>query len=164
MKKRSIDIFFTWCASPVGTVVIRGTRQHVTEMLFTEEAPEENDNPNDVINEAKRQLEEYFARQRNTFDLPLLPEGTEFQHTVWKLLQNIPFGRTTSYAALARQYGDIKAIRAVGSANGKNPIGIVIPCHRVIGSDGELVGYAGGLWRKKWLLEFESQHRQQSLF
>lgn len=164
MKKLIIDIFHTYITSPVGVIRIRGTAQHITEVMFMDTAPGEEDQPNNIVNAGKEQLEEYFAKKRTAFDLPLLPEGTEFQHTIWNLLQKIPFGKTTSYAALAREYGDIKAIRAVGLANGKNPIGIIIPCHRVIGSDGDLVGYAGGLWRKKWLLELESPVRQESLF
>jgi methylated-DNA-[protein]-cysteine S-methyltransferase len=164
MKKRTIDTFFTYLPTPVGTICIRGTATHITEVMFLDETPEGEDLPNSVVNEARQQLEEYFAKKRNEFDLPLLPEGTEFQHTVWNLLQKIPFSKTTSYAAIARQYGDIKAIRAIGLANGKNPIAIIIPCHRVIGSNGELVGYAGGLWRKKWLLEMESPVKQESLF
>lgn len=110
------------------------------------------------------QLEEYFNGTRKEFNLKLNPQGTEFQKKVWNGLLEIPFGKTTSYLKQSSQLGNSKAIRAVASANGKNPIWIVIPCHRVIGSDGSLTGYAGGLWRKKWLLEHESGVKQQSLF
>jgi len=110
------------------------------------------------------QLQEYFNGERQTFDFPLAPKGTDFQQRVWKALQEIPFGKTTSYLALSKTLGDVKAIRAVANANGKNPLWIVVPCHRVIGSDGSLTGYAGGLWRKKWLIEHESPVKQQSLF
>jgi len=103
----------------------------------------------------KIQLEEYFQGSREQFDLPLSPKGTPFQKKVWSELQRIPFGQTISYLELARRLGDPKVIRASGSANGKNPIAIIIPCHRVIGSNGSLVGYAGGLENKKWLLDFE---------
>ena len=110
------------------------------------------------------QLRDYFKGERESFSLKLNPKGTEFQKRVWKQLEEIPFGKTISYLDLSKQLGDVKAIRAVASANGKNPLWIIIPCHRVIGSDGSLTGYAGGLSRKQWLLEHESPYRQQSLF
>ncbi|MES2747693.1 MAG: methylated-DNA--[protein]-cysteine S-methyltransferase [Bacteroidota bacterium] len=110
------------------------------------------------------QLNDYFEGKRTDFDFKLNPKGTEFQRKVWEELLNIPFGKTMSYLDLSKKLGDVKAIRAVASANGKNPLWIVIPCHRVIGTDGSLTGYAGGLWRKKWLLEHESPSQQQSLF
>jgi methylated-DNA-[protein]-cysteine S-methyltransferase len=109
------------------------------------------------LSDCRDQLLEYFEGRRQVFDLPLAPDGTEFQQRVWQLLLQIPFGATTSYAAMAKKLGDPKVIRAAASANGKNPIAIIIPCHRVIGSNGELVGYAGGLPKKKWLLEHERQ-------
>jgi methylated-DNA-[protein]-cysteine S-methyltransferase len=109
-------------------------------------------------------LNEYFEGKRQNFDLLLNPEGTEFQKKVWSLLSEIPYGKTISYLELSRRFGDEKAIRAVAAANGKNPVWIIIPCHRVIGSDGSLTGYAGGLHRKKWLLNHESPSKQQSLF
>ncbi len=110
------------------------------------------------------QLNEYFEGSRKDFDLKLNPNGTDFQKKIWKLLESIPYGKTTSYLELSKQHGDVKAIRAVANANGKNPLWIIVPCHRVIGSDGSLTGYAGGLHRKKWLLEHESPYKQQSLF
>ena len=110
------------------------------------------------------QLQDYFEGHRKTFNLNLHPEGTEFQKKVWKLLEDIPLGKTISYLQLSKQLGDPKAIRAVANANGKNPLWIIIPCHRVIGSDGSLTGYAGGLHRKQWLLNHESENKQQSLF
>ncbi|MCD8421586.1 methylated-DNA--[protein]-cysteine S-methyltransferase [Tenacibaculum finnmarkense] len=118
----------------------------------------------DCLHNCVVQLSEYFARTRTTFDLKLNPQGTDFQQKVWAELLNIPFGKSTTYLQQSKQLGNPKAIRAVASANGKNPISIIIPCHRVIGSDGSLTGYAGGLWRKKWLLEHESDCKQQSLF
>ncbi len=118
----------------------------------------------EVLEDSVYQLKEYFEGQRKDFTLELNPQGTDFQKRVWKALLNIPFGKTTSYLALSKTLGDVKAIRAVAGANGKNPLWIVIPCHRVIGSDGSLTGYAGGLHRKKWLLEHESPVKQQSLF
>lgn len=117
-----------------------------------------------VLQEAVTQIQNYFEGKCTTFNFKLNPQGTEFQKKVWQELLNIPFGKTTSYQELSIKLGDVKAIRAVANANGKNPLWIVIPCHRVIGSDGSLTGYAGGLWRKKWLLEHENPVKQQSLF
>jgi len=101
------------------------------------------------------QLEEYFARRRERFDLPMAPAGTPFQRAVWAALARIPYGRTVSYGDIARQIGRPRAVRAVGAANGHNPIAIIVPCHRVIGADGSLTGYGGGMPRKRWLLEHE---------
>ncbi|MCI4442677.1 MAG: methylated-DNA--[protein]-cysteine S-methyltransferase [Lentimicrobium sp.] len=116
-----------------------------------------------VLQEAVLQLNEYFEEKRTDFTFKLNPSGTEFQQKVWKGLLEIPFGKTMSYMELSKKMGDVKAIRAVASANGKNPLWIVVPCHRVIGTNGSLTGYAGGLWRKKWLLEHENPAKQQSL-
>ena len=116
------------------------------------------------LQEAVLQLREYFHGTRTHFSFKMAPEGTYFQRKVWKQLLNIPFGTTVSYLNLAQDLGDVKAIRAVASANGRNPLWIAVPCHRVIGSDGSLTGYAGGLWRKKWLLEHENPPKQTSLF
>jgi methylated-DNA-[protein]-cysteine S-methyltransferase len=118
----------------------------------------------EVLVDAAYQLNEYFEGERQNFDLLINPEGTEFQKKVWISLLEIPYGKTMSYLELSKKFGDVKAIRAVASANGKNPLWIIIPCHRVIGSDGSLTGYAGGLHRKKWLLNHESPSKQQSLF
>jgi methylated-DNA-[protein]-cysteine S-methyltransferase len=118
----------------------------------------------DNLKEAVSQLQEYFEGKRTDFTFKLNPTGTEFQQKVWKELLEIPFGKTMSYLELSKKLGDVKAIRAVASANGKNPLWIVVPCHRVIGTDGSLTGYAGGLWRKKWLLEHENPSNQQRLF
>ncbi len=110
------------------------------------------------------QLQEYFDGKRTSFDFKMNPLGTDFQLKVWQELLNITFGKTINYMDLAKNLGDPKVIRAAASANGKNPLWIVVPCHRVIGTDGSLTGYAGGLWRKKWLLEHENPTNQQSLF
>lgn len=118
----------------------------------------------EVLEDAVYQFQEYFEGNREHFDLKLNPEGTEFQKKVWDALQEIPYGKTISYLELSKRLGDPKAIRAVAAANGKNPLWIVIPCHRVIGSNGDLTGYAGGLHRKKWLLEHESPAKQMALF
>ena len=116
------------------------------------------------LQECVSQLREYFDGNRNDFTFKLNPQGTDFQQRVWVELLNIPFGKTMSYLDLSKKLGDVKAIRVVASANGRNPLWIAVPCHRVIGTDGSLTGYAGGLWRKKWLLEHESPSKQQSLF
>jgi len=110
------------------------------------------------------QLQEYFDGKRKDFDIKLNPEGTDFQKKVWNQLLEIPYGKTLSYLELSKQLDDVKAIRAVANANGKNPIWIIIPCHRVIGSDGSLTGYAGGLNRKQCLWQHESPYKQTSLF
>lgn len=110
------------------------------------------------------QLNEYFEGSRKQFDLNLNPQGTDFQKKVWNALLTIPYSKSISYLELSKQLGDVKAIRAVANANGKNPIWIIIPCHRVIGTDGSLTGYAGGLYRKKWLLDHESPFKQLALF
>ena len=116
------------------------------------------------IERAVEQLSEYMNGERETFDLPLAPTGTDFQNKVWNELMKIPFGTTISYLELAKRLGDEKVIRAAASANGKNPIPIIIPCHRVIGSDGSLTGYAGGLDKKRWLLKHEGALVQPELF
>lgn len=118
----------------------------------------------DLLKPCVKQLQEYFDGNRTAFDLKLNPKGTEFQKRVWRELVKIPYGKTVSYLDLAKKLGDAKAIRAVASANGKNPLWIIVPCHRVIGSDGSLTGYAGGLHRKQWLLNHENPAKQQTLF
>jgi methylated-DNA-[protein]-cysteine S-methyltransferase len=118
----------------------------------------------ELLEDAVYQLQEYFEGTRDSFSLTLNPNGTDFQKRVWDALLDIPYGKTLSYLELSKILGDVKAIRAVAAANGKNPLWIIIPCHRVIGSDGSLTGYAGGLHRKKWLLDHESPAKQQSLF
>jgi methylated-DNA-[protein]-cysteine S-methyltransferase len=139
--------------SPIGVIEISESEEKIISVSFVEEGG--NSDSSDVLANALAQLDEYFSQQRTAFDLPLSPQGTEFQKRVWDELCTIPFGKTTSYLAIAKRLGDEKVIRAAASANGKNPIGIIIPCHRVIGSDGSLTGYAGGLWRKDWLLKHE---------
>ncbi|RZN84572.1 MAG: methylated-DNA--[protein]-cysteine S-methyltransferase [Winogradskyella sp.] len=119
--------------------------------------------PEDLL-DCVTQLKAYFREELQDFDLKLNPSGTDFQKRVWQQLQQIPFGKTCSYLELSKKLGDPKAIRAVANANGKNPLWIIIPCHRVIGSDGSLTGYAGGLHRKQWLINHESENKQQTLF
>jgi methylated-DNA-[protein]-cysteine S-methyltransferase len=119
------------------------------------------DDHHPLVSEALRQLQAYFAGERSAFDIPLAPEGTEFQRTVWKALLEIPYGETCSYSDLARSIGNPAAVRAVGAANGRNPIGIIVPCHRVIGSSGKLVGYGGGLPMKRMLLDLEAENAER---
>jgi methylated-DNA-[protein]-cysteine S-methyltransferase len=149
--------------SPIGLLVIRGEDEYITAVYFVDEKKEEIF-PSLAVRQCALQLEEYFAGKRKDFDLPLRPEGTGFQSKVWAQLQHIPFGETISYLTLAKQLGDPKCIRAAGSANGKNPVSIIIPCHRVIGSNGKMIGYGGGLWRKKWLLNHENALSGNDLF
>lgn len=148
---------------PLGPVRITSNGSAITSVLFIDAETEAAAAPSDpLVAECIRQLEAYFAGSLTQFDLPLAPEGTEFQKKVWAELQKVPFGRTASYGDLAHRLGDPNLTRAVGAANGSNPIAIIIPCHRIIGADGSLTGYAGGLWRKQWLLRHES--RQGELF
>lgn len=149
--------------SPIGWLEIVEENNSLVEVKFLNgDSFSDSRNTEGVLKDAVNQLEEYFQELRTEFSLPLAPIGTEFQKKVWSELQNIAFGKTVTYMDMAKLLGDAKVIRAAGTANGKNPIAIIIPCHRVIGSDGSLTGYAGGLKRKQWLLEHESS--QTSLF
>jgi methylated-DNA-[protein]-cysteine S-methyltransferase len=153
----------TYLESPMGLIEIQSSEQGVRAVSFVEQRffePEENVHNLLVV----KQLSEYFDGKRKAFDLIFDLEGTPFQQRVWQELLKIPFGKTRSYMDVSRALGDPKAIRAVGTANGSNKIAIIIPCHRVIGSDGSLTGYAGGLHRKKWLLDFEIPPIQTTLF
>ncbi len=149
--------------TPLGIAKITGDEQGIASISILEEGTITKKIPKD-LKEAINQLQDYFNGKRTSFDFKLNPQGTEFQQKVWQALLDIPFGKTVSYMDITKKLGDVKAIRAVASANGKNPLWIVVPCHRVIGTDGSLTGYAGGLWRKKWLLEHENPTTQQSLF
>jgi methylated-DNA-[protein]-cysteine S-methyltransferase len=161
-KNTTMEYFFKEMDSPVGRLKIVGSDNGLAAILW------ENDNPNrirvrtyvennthPVLLETEHQLNEYFQGKRTSFSLTLDPVGTEFQQQVWSILSTIPFGQTRSYLDIAKQMGNIKAVRAVGAANGRNPISIVVPCHRVIGSSGELTGFAGGLEAKATLLSME---------
>ncbi|MFD2245819.1 methylated-DNA--[protein]-cysteine S-methyltransferase [Pontibacter ruber] len=147
--------YTTYFYSPIGNLRITGTEAGISSILFCERAGASDKELPATLETCVQQLEEYFQGTRKTFDLPLLPQGTAFQRQVWEKLQTVAYGTTCSYMHIARAVSGEKAIRAVGAANGKNPISIVVPCHRVIGSDGSLTGYAGGLWRKEWLLRHE---------
>lgn len=145
-------------SSPLGDLLLTASETGVTGVYFPTSRMQPRSlrrGTNDLLNRVAAQLQEYFAGTRTTFDLPLEPSGTDFQLSVWELLRKIPYGVTTSYGELARRLGDPKATRAVGAANGANPIPIIVPCHRVVGSKGELTGFGGGLDRKRWLLEHE---------
>jgi len=150
--------------TPIGTAKIIGNNEGIISVTIIEDKIETSTQISKCLESCIVQLDEYFQGNRTRFDLKLNPHGTDFQKKVWNELLNIPFGKTRSYLEQTKKIGDPKAIRAVAAANGKNPIWIIIPCHRVIGSDGSLTGYAGGIWRKKWLLEHENPSPQQSLF
>ena len=151
--------------SPAGVLLINASEDGITELSFVKESDQNSIAPdsNPLISECILQLEEYFSGIRKTFSIPLDPQGTDFQKQVWAELQKIPFGKTTSYLELAKNLGDVKKNRAVGGANSKNPVAIIVPCHRVIGSDGSMTGYTGGMDKKRWLLHFEGSI-QQDLF
>ena len=151
-------------ASPLGTLEIIGDTHGISAVKFIDEEIPQSEKIPEALTAAVSQLQEYFKGNRTHFNLKLNPQGTDFQKRVWEALGQIPFGKTTSYLQMAKNLGDPKVIRAAASANGKNPIAIIIPCHRVIGSDQSMTGYAGGIWRKKWLLKHESPVTQQSLF
>jgi methylated-DNA-[protein]-cysteine S-methyltransferase len=156
-------IFITdYYKSPIGTIRIQYSDRGLSALTF-----EKNDiSPTGYypeLEECKKQLDEYFAGKRREFNIPHDLNGTDFQKSVWNELFKIRFGQTISYSLLARKLGNIKTIRAVANANAKNPLSIVVPCHRVIGTGGNLTGYAGGLWRKKWLLDHEQQLFQMQL-
>ncbi|WP_228853190.1 methylated-DNA--[protein]-cysteine S-methyltransferase [Aegicerativicinus sediminis] len=149
--------------TPLGSAEILGDKFGIQKITIIEEDESPSTQIPESLNNCVDQLANYFSGSQRSFNLKLNPQGTDFQKKVWKKLVEVSFGKTISYQKLAKDLGDIKAIRAVASANGKNPIWIVIPCHRVIGSDGSLVGYAGGLGRKEWLLRHEGAI-QQTLF
>jgi methylated-DNA-[protein]-cysteine S-methyltransferase len=154
---------YTYLDTPIGTLLIAGDAEAVRRIDFPKNGkastPGEDwtESARGPVGQAVKQLREYFAGQRADFDLPLLPEGTEFQRSVWRNLQDIPYGETISYGELAKRVGNPKASRAVGAANGQNPIPIVIPCHRVIGANGKLTGFGGGLPTKEALLALETR-------
>ena len=150
--------------TPLGKAKIEGDFDGIYSIIVLNDDIKVSQIIPEELQDCATQLEEYFNGEREQFSLKLNPEGTDFQKRVWNELLKIPYNKTVSYLELSKKLGDVKAIRAVANANGKNPIWIVIPCHRVIGTDGSLTGYAGGLHRKKWLLEHESPYKQQSLF
>jgi methylated-DNA-[protein]-cysteine S-methyltransferase len=152
--------------TPLGICYLEADEIGITKVSVIEvfENDENESTSNQHLIEAKKQIVGYFEGTLKNFSLAINPKGTAFQKKVWNALLNVPFGKTASYQEITNLLGDPKAIRAVANANGKNPLWIVVPCHRIIGSDGSLTGYAGGLWRKKWLLDHENPVKQQSLF
>ena len=162
------DIAVAYYKSPIGLAKIVGTPAGLESVSILEQSNDamvENcDETPEFLIPCIRQLTEYFEGNRKEFDLLYNLKGTDFQKKVWNSLLEVPYGKTRSYMEQAKILGDVKAIRAVASANGKNPLWILIPCHRVIGTDGFLTGYAVGLWRKKWLLAHENPVKQESLF
>jgi methylated-DNA-[protein]-cysteine S-methyltransferase len=148
---------WTTVESPLGELLLTSDGTALTRLLFApfEVDPTWSEEPSAVLDAAVAQLREYFAGERTTFDLPLEPAGTAFQQTVWMALRDIPYAETINYGQLALRVGNRNASRAVGLANGRNPISIVVPCHRVIGANGSLTGYGGGLDRKRLLLDLE---------
>jgi len=162
MVRKSYDI--AYIKTPLGTALIEGDHSGIAKVSVLDQDIEPTEEVPEDLKDCVVQMEEYFRGERTEFALKLNPEGSEFQKRVWDELLKIPFGKRSTYMKLTLRLGSEKAIRAVAGANGKNPIWIIIPCHRVIGSDGSLTGYAGGLWRKKWLLEHEAPSGQTSLF
>ena len=170
----TLEVCSTYYKSPLGLLRIGGTESYISEISFIDNmddaeaaGSQEFKGPMPpMIIQCIEELIQYFQGQRRKFEFPIVQEGTEFQQRVWQELTTIPFGKTLSYLDMSRRLGDTKAIRAAASANGKNHIAIVVPCHRVIGSKRDLVGYAGGLWRKRWLLEHETKvlYGVQTLF
>ena len=162
------DVYYDYLDSPIGRLLLvldgQGLRRvHFENGRHRLRLHEEWQRGPGALHEARAQLKAYFAGKLKTFDLPLAPEGSEFQQQVWLELLRIPYGETTSYGEIARRIGDVTASRAVGAANGQNPLAIVVPCHRVIGANGSLTGYGGGLPVKRFLLDLEQQHSTFSL-
>ncbi|MBL7740361.1 MAG: methylated-DNA--[protein]-cysteine S-methyltransferase [Chitinophagaceae bacterium] len=163
------EIYTTYYHSPVGLLKISGTEDYISGVSFHDTSQKNTGHKKHLpplLIQCVEQLIQYFNGERRVFELPVSQPGTSFQQEVWNELAAIPFGKTISYLQLAIKTGDPKATRAVANANGKNNVAIIIPCHRVIGADKTLVGYGGGLWRKKWLLEHEMKiaHGVQTLF
>ncbi len=161
-------VYYTTMASPLGDLLLTGDGAHLTGLFMTPhrhgpDRSEEWVRDDAPFVDSVRQLREYFSGSRHEFEIPLAPHGTEFQRRVWAALRDIPYARTVSYGDIAREIGNPKGVRAVGMANGRNPISIIVPCHRVIGADGSLTGYGGGMDRKKWLLAHESKHHAEPL-
>lgn len=150
-------IFYKYLQTPIGCIEITSNDTSIQSVKFVEELGVNSPIQTEVVNNCYVQLQEYFAGTRKDFTIALHQNGTDFQQQVWKELLAIPFGTTISYLTLSKQLGNAGAIRAVGTTNGKNKIAIIIPCHRVIGSNGKLTGYSGGLHRKQWLLEHEAK-------
>jgi len=144
--------------SPIGVIEVVGTERGVLSLDFTDGAKAHAGPAAPILAECLNEIDEYFRGRRKVFSLVLDLRGTDFQKAVWQELLKVPFGTTTTYGAIARALKNGQAMRAVGGANHRNPVSIIVPCHRVIGADGSLTGYGGGLWRKEWLLAHERKH------
>ena len=153
--KKMTDIYKALYKSPIGIIEITANEHEIISLYFTDTEAETQHRHNPIIDLCVFELDAYFEGKIRRFTFPFSLNGTDFQKKVWSELLNIAYSETISYAELSKRINNPKAIRAVGTANGKNPLSIVVPCHRVIGSNGKLVGYSGGLWRKKWLLDHE---------
>jgi methylated-DNA-[protein]-cysteine S-methyltransferase len=151
-----MNSFTSYYLSPAGWLRLQSDGEYITAIGFVDGKEEMIPDDHFLLQDGVQQLQEYFEGRRRKFDLPIKQQGSPFQQKVWQLLMDIPFGKTVSYNELSKIYGDPKSIRAIASANGRNAIAIIVPCHRVIGSDQSLTGYAGGLPRKKFLLEHEA--------
>lgn len=152
MTVKTESVFYD---SPLGTLKIISQDDAIIQIMFVDENKSVIASSNKLLQECVTQLDEYFNKNRKSFDIAFKLNGTVFQQQVWNEVAKIPYGETTSYLDIARKIGNVMAVRAVGKANGANPLPIIIPCHRIVGISGKLVGYAGGLWRKKWLLKHE---------
>lgn len=148
------DVYYNYCESPIGLVEVGGTSTSVTSLYFVKRR-RKGFKSHPFVEAAVTQIKEYFSGARRTFEVDISPAGTDFQKRVWEKLLTVPFGKTASYRDIATAIGNPKAVRAVGGANGSNPVSIIVPCHRIIGSNGTLTGYGSGLWRKEWLLKHE---------
>lgn len=157
---RDADLTYDVVPAPIGRLIVASNGSAIVGVWMANASPSddrwmERRGNDSCLGQARDELTAYFDGRRRTFDVPLAPNGTDFQRRVWLALRDIPYGETISYAELARRVGSVAAVRAVGAANGRNPIPIIIPCHRVIGSDGSLTGFGGGIERKRWLLQHE---------
>ena len=148
-------LLYGYVDSPIGTVEIGVQADHVAHLFFVDSRPQKDAPTNRILQLAIEQVAAYFNGRLKKFDLPLDMQGTPFQQSVWQALLDVPFGRTASYQQIADAVNNPKAVRAVGAANGQNPVSIIVPCHRIIGKNGSLTGYGGGVWRKEWLLRHE---------
>jgi len=156
-------MLYSFIDSPIGPLLLTGDGESLQGLHFSTGKKARGADPrwrrsDDTFRDVRLQIREYFGGERKTFDVPLAPQGTDFQISVWQALAKIPYGETCAYADIAKGIGNPKAVRAVGSANGNNPIAIIVPCHRVIGSDGNLTGFGGGLDSKRYLLELEARN------
>jgi len=154
--------YFLTMETPIGLMKLCSDEAHLKSVFFDTETSDTSSPLPEILIQTRKQLEEYFNGTRKEFDLSLDPDGTEFQRQVWKELEKVPYGVTRSYIEIARNLGSERASRAVGMANGRNPVSIIIPCHRIIGKNGKLTGYAGGMERKKWLLIHEQRSSLKS--